>query len=388
MAARLRYARHAMTAHALLHSDEIERYGYPPDNPFKTQRATMFRRLITQRGLSGAPGYRLVAPRSATDPELAGFHDADYIDAIRRVSRGDVREEDLHRGLGVGDCPIFAELDTYARLAVGASIVGAELITAGEVTFAFNPSGGYHHAMPDRAAGFCYLNDVVLACQALTKAGKRVACLDLDAHHGDGTERAFYSRRDVLTISLHESGKTLFPGTGFEDAIGEGEGLGYNVNLPLPAGTDDDLFVHAFEAVVPPLLGAYRPDVIVLEVGMDILAVDPLTHLAMTNNVLLDVLPKVRDAGAPILAVGGGGYHPEATVRGWAVAWSVLTGASLDDDSAFAMGGVFLGSSEWNAGLLDMRSYARPSIRPGLLDSIDARIDALRRTVFPLHGLA
>lgn len=376
-----------MTAHALLHSDEIERYGYPPDNPFKTQRAGMFRRLLARRGLTDAPGFRQVEPRPATDAELLGFHHGEYIDAIRRVSRGDVREDDLFRGLGVGDCPIFADLDAYARLAVGASVVGAELIASGEVRFAFNPSGGYHHAMPDRAAGFCYLNDVVLACQTLRAAGKRVACLDVDAHHGDGTELAFYSNRDVLTISLHESGKTLFPGTGFEDAIGEGDGAGYNVNLPLPAGTDDALFVHAFDAVVPPLLGAYRPDALVLEIGMDILAVDPLTHLAMTNNVVAEVLPKLRSLGVPILAVGGGGYHPEATVRGWMVAWMALTGAELDDDSAFAMGGVFLGTSEWDAGLLDMRSHAPPSVRPGLLDAIDARIDALRSTVFPLHGL-
>ena len=154
-------------------------------------------------------------------------------------------------------------------------MTAADLLLAGEADIVFNLLGGFHHARPEKAAGFCYINDVVLACLRLAEAGKRVACLDVDAHHGDGTQEAFYRRNDVLTISLHESGKTLFPWGGFESEMGEGPGLGYNVNVPLPAGTYDEAFLVAFDQIVVPLLQAYHPDILVLELGMDTLAGDP-----------------------------------------------------------------------------------------------------------------
>jgi len=252
---------------------------------------------------------------------------------------------------------------------------------------AFNPSGGYHHAWPDRASGFCYVNDVALACIALTDAGKRVAFVDLDAHHSDGVQAAFYDRSDVLVISFHESGRTLFPGTGFEDEIGVGAGTGYTVNLPLPVGTYDVAYEGAFDAVAMPLLRAYRPDVVVMEMGMDTLAGDPLAHLHLTNNAPVDCLAKVVQLGLPMLVTGGGGYNVENTVRGWALVWSVLCGDSFDHLSA-GLGGVMMGTSEWAGGLRD-RVLLSDAGRRGTVDAeIATSIDRIRALVFPLHGLA
>jgi acetoin utilization protein AcuC len=250
----------------------------------------------------------------------------------------------------------------------------------------FNPWGGFHHAMPEKAAGFCYVNDPVLGCLRLTQAGKRVAFLDVDAHHGDGVQAAFYSRRDVLTISLHESGKTLFPWSGFEDEIGEGAGRGFNVNIPLPAGTYDAAYLRAFRQVAVPLIEAYRPDVLVIELGMDALAGDPLTHLRLTNNTHADILDRLLRFNLPMLVVGGGGYHQENTVRGWALAWKTLRGQE-EHDLSFGMGGVMLGSSEWAGGLRDHELPVTPEQRAAVEPALDATIATLRRTVFPLHGL-
>jgi acetoin utilization protein AcuC len=278
-------------------------------------------------------------------------------------------------------------LYTYAELVVGATITGVGLILNGTASYIFNPSGGFHHAFPAAAGGFCYINDVVIGCKILKANGKRVFCLDLDAHHGNGTQAAFYRDPDVFTVSFHETGKTLFPWGGFEDEIGEGRGTGYNVNVPLPARTDDDTFVLAFRKIVPPLLEAYNPDVIVLEIGMDILSVDPLTHLSMTNNAIADTLPFLRDSGIPLLMVGGGGYNPEHTARGWALAWTILCGREPDAGLSIGMGGVFLGNAEWGAGLRDGRIYATGEDMIEIKQQVEKTIDSIRRTVFPVHKI-
>ncbi|MBN1131247.1 MAG: acetoin utilization protein AcuC [Chitinispirillaceae bacterium] len=370
-----------------IHSDRIERYHYPPECPFKTGRAGQTRAMLRSMGLYESEQCGETAPRPATKDELLLFHDPAYLHALERVSRGDLRIDDLHRGLGTEDCPVFKDLYDYATLASGGTIRGAELLIDNTTRIAFNPSGGYHHAMTASAGGFCYINDVVLACMVFSGSGRKVFCLDLDAHHGNGTQAAFYGDPRVCTVSFHESGKTLFPWSGFEDEIGEGAGRGYNVNVPLPAGTDDDTFVTAFGTIVPPLLDAFDPDVIVLEIGMDILSVDPLTHLNMTNNALADTLPLLVDRHIPILAVGGGGYHPEHTARGWALAWTILCGNEPDNDMSIGMGGVFLGSAEWSAGLRDGRIYARGEEKVEIGKQVEETVKKIQRTVFPIFNL-
>ena len=234
---------------------------------------------------------------------------------------------------------------------------------AGEADIAFSLLGGFHHAMAARAAGFCYLNDVALACHRLAARGRRVLYLDIDAHHGDGVQDLFYERGDVFTISLHESGRTLFPWGGFEDETGRGAGAGCNANLSLPAGTYDAAFLQAVDEVVLPLLGAYRPDVVVLELGMDALAGDPLTHLSLTNHAHEHVLRRLLAQELPLLVAGGGGYHVANTVRGWALAWQVCAGEADEHDPSLGLGGVLLGSTEWAGGLRDRER--RPIVNVG-----------------------
>lgn len=370
-----------------IHSKEIERYHYPPECPFKTERAAATKQILCSMGLYTVDTASEVSPRPATKPELLLFHEPEYLEALRRVSHGDLRAEDLHRGIGTQDTPVFSDLFSYAELAAGATITGVGMILNGTASYVFNPSGGFHHAFPAAAGGFCYINDVVIGCKILKANGKRVFCLDLDAHHGNGTQAAFYGDPDVFTVSFHETGKTLFPWGGFEDEIGEGRGGGYNVNVPLPAHTDDDTFVLAFRKIVPPLLEAYNPDVIVLEIGMDILSVDPLTHLSMTNNAIADTLPFLRDTGIPLLMLGGGGYNPEHTARGWALAWTILCGREPDADMSIGMGGVFLGNAEWGAGLRDGRIYTTGEDMVEIRKQVEKTIDTIRRTVFPVHKI-
>ena len=369
---------------AVLHSSELASYHYPADCPFKTERAAEMLRILSS---SDDDFFSVVAPRSASREELMEYHTGTYLDVLERVSGGTFTADDLFFGLGTPDTPVFHDLYPYASLAAGAGLTATELLLSGEYHYCFSPSGGYHHAYADKAGGFCYINDMVLACKKLALAGKRVFCLDLDAHHGNGTQAAFYSDPRVFTVSFHESGKTLFPWAGFEDEIGEGEGRGFNVNLSLPAGTDDDAYTRVFPQVVPPLISAFNPDFIVLEIGMDILSVDPLTHLSMTNNAIADVLPQLRAIGIPVLMVGGGGYNPTATARGWALCWQTVCGMATDTDLTIGMGGMFLGNAEWNGGLRDMRSYARGDEKHAIDEQLQRSVDTIRKTVFPLHGI-
>jgi len=376
------------TAAAFVHSPELDAYHYPADCPFSAQRAGKARKTLAELGLLAGDGRREVAPKPATRAELERFHAPEYLTALLRAAGGELDAAGLNMGLGTPDCPVFPDMYAYPEAACGASLTAARLLLAGEVSIAFNPSGGYHHAGPAHAAGFCYLNDVVLACQELTGHGRRVAFVDVDAHHGDGVQAAFYERDDVLTLSLHESGRTLFPGTGFVDEFGHGKGRGYSVNVPFPMGTYDAAYLRAFEAVAVPLLTAYAPDVLVLELGMDGLADDPLTNLRLTNNVYAEIIQRLLQLGRPLLATGGGGYHVENTARGWALAWSVLCGADESVELSAGLGGVMLESSEWSGGLRDRELPVDRRRRRLVEQAVDAAIANIRENVFPLHGLS
>ncbi len=369
---------------AFLYSPEVEGFSYPPDCPFKSQRAGLTRQRLRSLGLLGASDRVEISARKASLAELQHFHTARYLEEIQRAAGGDLTVAGLHMGFGEPDTPVFSGMFEYGAWACGAGLNAADLLLAGKADVAFNLLGGFHHAMAEKAAGFCYLNDIVLACLRLADAGKRVACVDVDAHHGDGTQSAFYGRSDVLTISTHESGKTLFPWGGFEDEIGEGRGLGFNVNVPMPAGTYDDAFLIAIQRVVVPLLERYAPDVIVLELGLDTLAGDPLTHLCMTNNVVVDVLKRLLAFDRPLLVAGGGGYHVENTVRGWALAWRTCCG---EDDFSAGLGGVMLESTEWAGGLRDRALPVTADQHKTVEPALEATINAVLQRVLPYHGL-
>ncbi len=371
-----------------VHTDDLDEGGYPEAVPFNTARAGMTYRKLQSMGLLEGVDRRVVAPVKLTREQLERFHEPRYLDALDRAGRGEHDLSALWMGLGTPDCPLFPGMLDYVSLAAGGSVTAAEVLLAGEAEVAFNPSGGFHHAHAGRAGGFCYVNDIVLACLRMTDAGKRVLFLDLDAHHCDGVQDAFYERNDVMTVSLHQSGTTLFPGTGFEVEIGHGAGRGYSVNFPLPVGTYDAAWVHVYTRGAQPLIEAFDPDVIVLELGMDALAGDPLAHLQLSNNAYADVVERVRRLGKPILATGGGGYHVENTVRGWALCWSVLCGDQEDHDAmSIGMGGVMLETTDWSGGLRD-RTLLSDAGRRGEVDAaIDATLRKIERTVFPLHGI-
>ena len=372
---------------AFLYSPEIEGLSYPPDCPFKTQRASLTQRRLKSFGLLGTDGRIEIAPRPATLAELKQFHTARYLQELQRAAGGDLTVEGLRMGFGGPDTPVFKNMFDCGAWACGAGLVAAGLLLEGRADIAFNLLGGFHHAMAGHAAGFCYLNDVVLACMKLAGVGKRVLYLDVDAHHGDGVQTAFYQRQDVMTVSLHETGRTLFPWGGFEDEIGEGPGRGYNVNVPLPPETYDEAFLTAFNGVVVPLVDFFRPDVIVLELGLDTLAGDPLTHLRLTNNAVVEVLERLLRFNRPMLVAGGGGYHVENTVRGWALAWRTCCGENEESDFGFGMGGVMLASSEWAGGLRDRTLAVTPDQRRAVEPELQTTLDTVSRQIFQLHGI-
>ena len=361
------------TRAVFIHSPEIERYHYPPDCPFTTERAALTRNTLISMGLLSGDARSEVAPVATERDTLLGFHTTRYLDALQNAPEGYLDVEYLQMGLGTPDCPIFRGMYEYAALACGGSLKGAELILMDETDVAFNPSGGYHHAHPGRASGFCYMNDVALACMALAGRGRKVLFVDIDAHHADGVQGAFYDRRDVMTISFHESGRTLFPGTGFVDEIGSGEGEGFSVNVPLPLGTYDEPFLDAFHQIALPLIEAYEPDVLVLELGMDALASDPLTHLALTNNAHSEVISLLRGYSKPLLVTGGGGYHVENTVRSWALGWSVMSGQDTDEHPALE--------------LRDRKIAPHADQVAVVVPYVESMVRTVKASIFPIHGL-
>ena len=372
---------------AFVYSRELEKHPYPPDHPFNVSRAKKTREIVNSLGLLSGNGRSEVPPTPAERIVLKKFHSARYLHALQTASKGRWDAKALDMGLGTGDCPVFRGLYEYATLASGATLVGAKLIISGDADVAFNPSGGFHHAGPEHASGFCYINDVALACIVLAGAGKRVLYLDVDVHHGDGVAYAFYDRSDVMTISLHQDPRTLFPGTGFEYEIGTGRGEGYCVNVPLPVGTYDEAYIKAFIEIALPLIAAYNPDAIVLQLGADALAGDPLAHLCLTNNAYVDVIERVLSFNRPILATGGGGYNVGNTARAWGLAWSVLSGAYHAHGRDRALEGLMLGSTDRQDNLRDKSPPISNQQRNAVMPAVEAIIEAVKAKVFPVHGL-
>lgn len=370
-----------------IYSQVFEKYRYPADSVFDTQRAVRTHELLMSLGLLGADCGTELAPVLATKAELKKFHTERYLDALQQAAAGELTREGLHMGLGTPDCPVFPDMFDYACWACGATLTGAELILSGETDIAFNPSGGFHHARAEKASGFCYINDLVLACMRFISNGRKVLYLDIDAHHGDGVQEAFYSTDKVMVISLHESGNTLFPWTGFENETGDGAGKGFNVNVPLPIGICDESYLQAFNQIVTPLIKAYAPDVFVLQLGMDALAGDALAHLELTNNTHAEIIERLLGFSKPILAIGGGGYHVENTVRGWALAWKIMCGQGDESDLALGMGGVMLQSTDWSGGLRDRVLSKNEQHCKAVESAVQATIKTLTGDVFKYHGI-
>jgi acetoin utilization protein AcuC len=314
---------------------EARIYDHGPQHPLRPERVQLTWDLIEALGLPDRPNVHTLGCRTATDDELLLVHTPEYLDATKRAGEGE--DGDLRRfGYGPGDNPIFPRMHEAAALVAGATLSAAEAVLRGDVEHAFNAAGGLHHAMPSRASGFCVYDDPAVAMAWLLGHGvDRIAYVDVDVHHGDGVQAIFYDDPRVLTISLHESGEYLFPGTGFVDERGGGEAEGTKVNVPLEPSTGDDGWLEAFRSIVPPLVGAWRPDVLVTQLGCDTHHTDPLAHLALTTRAYREAAKSLHElahdaAGGRWVATGGGGYQWARVVpRAWTIAFAEMAEAEL-----------------------------------------------------------
>lgn len=316
---------------SVVYSPAYQRYNFGEGHPFTPIRQTLLTELIHAFELP----IRWVEPGVATREDLLTVHAPDFVEAVEQASQG-ATDLPWRFGLGTTDVPLFPGMDEAARTLVGGTLEAARQITSGAARRVLQLGGGLHHALYDQAAGFCVYNDTAVAIRHLRDAGLRVAYIDVDVHHGDGVQALFYDTADVLTLSIHESGQTLFPGTGSVEETGEGAGRGYALNVPLLPGTSDDVYLEAFEAVVPHALAWFRPDVLVVEAGADAHRLDPLAHLTLSTHGFerlfrrLLALADTHTEGRALFTLGGG-YHPDSTVRVWLLLVALLAGAPLPE---------------------------------------------------------
>jgi len=367
---------------ALIYSPLFGTFNFGDDHPFKLQRNRMAYDLMDAYGLLDLPNMVVRNCLPIDEDLVLTFHDAAYIDRLKEFSVSEEPRADFRFGLGDADCPVFKGIYDCAALGAGATFEAVRMVEEG-FDVAFNLAGGWHHAHRAKASGFSYINDAVLAIKWLVARGRRVVYLDIDAHHGDGVQEAFYDSDQVLTISLHESGIYFFPGTGFEDEIGEGKGAGYSVNVPLLAHTDDDIYMKAFDEVAYPLIDAYNPDIIVAQIGADTFRTDPLTRLEITTQSYCHIIQKIKALKIPLVALGGGGYDLMNTARAWTLAWAIMNGIELNPRLPPSFIAKIKPQGYPHRGLLDAPHWAVEAERNLARDAVEKSIALLKNTIFP-----
>jgi acetoin utilization protein AcuC len=385
----------------LVWSEELLTYDLGATHPMAPGRLEFTMALAHDLGVLAGSDTRIAAPRPASGDVLQLVHEPAYVAAVRGAARR--RSAPVHDAFGLGseDNPIFDRMHEASALVTGATVDAAMAVRGGAVQHAVNLAGGLHHAMPARASGFCVYNDAAVAIAWLLADGvQKVAYVDLDAHHGDGVEAAFYGDPRVLTISLHESGYTAFPGTGFPGDSGHGAAEGTAVNVALPPGTGDAGWLRAFHAVVPPLVRTFEPQILLTQLGCDTHRLDPLAQLELTVDahrhsyaVLHELAHEVT--GGRWIAVGGGGYEIVRVVpRSWTHLLAEITGHPLDPDTETPESWLELVHRRTGReGPKRLTDGAEPAYHPWDAgegdpdDPIDRAIAATRRTVFPDHGL-
>ncbi len=321
-----------MAKAAVVLSEELWQIGHGESHPLRPERLERAYQLLNAYQAFDGHESRLLPTRPATRRELLLFHTDEYVDAVQSLSRGERRHIPSHYNFGPGDNPVFEGMYEIAALKVGAALTATELVASGEVDAAFSPAGGMHHARHNYASGFCIFNDIAVIIHFLLAQGLRVAYVDIDVHHGDGVQEAFYDTDKVLTISVHESGFFIFPGTGFVGETGRGIGQGFAVNLPLAPYTDDEVYLWAFEQIVPPLLRWFGADVVVTQLGVDTHFLDPLGHLNLTTQGYAQVVRMIKELAPRWVALGGGGYEPSVMPRAWTLAYGVMSGQEFPDE--------------------------------------------------------
>ncbi|QBI56054.1 acetoin utilization protein AcuC [Streptomonospora litoralis] len=379
--------------------DGLTSYNFGPQHPLHPVRVELTMALCREFGVFDRPNVALSNGVEPAADELLGLvHDSDYIEAVKRA--GKALEPDDPYCLGTSDNPVFPDMHEASALVAGASVRAASAVWNGESEHAANIAGGLHHAMPGNAWGFCVYNDAALAVAWLLEQGaKRVAYVDVDVHHGDGVQTMFYDDPRVLTVSLHESPMTLFPGTGRPTETGGPGAEGYAVNIALPAGTNDSRWLRAFEAVVPPVLREFQPEVLVTQQGVDTHALDPLANLMLSVDgqrrtySALHRLAK-ETAGGRWVVLGGGGYELVQVVpRAWSHLLAEASGTQLDPAAETPQNWrEFVRERTGEVPPLymtDGREFEVTPFEAGFdpEDPVDQAIQATRRAVFPSHGM-
>ncbi len=393
---------------AVVWDDGYLGYDLGDGHPLNPVRLALTISLARALGVIDGAGTRVVVPQPADDALLTLVHDAAYLDAVRRAPE---HPRSAGHGLNSPDNPVFPRMHEASALIAGGSVAAARQVWTGECQHAVNIAGGLHHAMRSRASGFCVYNDAAIAIAWLLGQGaERVAYVDVDVHHGDGVQRAFYDDPRVLTISLHQSPLSLFPGTGFPTEVGAGDAVGTSVNVALPPGTDDAGWLRAFHAVVPGLLRAFRPGVLVTQCGCDTHREDPLADLALTvdgqraSYAALHRLAHELCDGRWV-AFGGGGYGLVRCVpRAWTHLLAEVTGVPVPPPTPIPASWVeqvrqlgfrtspptSMSDLDDGGGSTGPGGPAEPAWQPwdpGGETALDRAVAATRRAVHPLHGL-
>lgn len=382
--------------------DTFREYNFGPTHPMHPLRLDLTAKLVTELGLFDLDRVEVAPAQVASDAQLARVHTAELIAAVRRAEADEQIADSLAEefGLGTEDVPRFDKIHEASARIFGGSVLAAEAISSGRFRRAVNFCGGMHHAKAGRAAGFCVYNDIAGAIDHLLASGyERIVYIDLDAHHGDGTESIFWDDPRVLTISMHESGRFLFPGTGYADEIGGMKAAASAINIALPPRTSDADWLRAFDAVVPAVVREFRPQIVVSQHGCDGHIEDPLTHLRLSVDAMREATIGVRrlaeeHAEGRWLATGGGGYELVSVVpRAWSNLVAIAAGADISPRTETP--------AAWRAYVEELTQRTPPlSMSDGFDGSfepwssgfdpssdLDRAVMTTRKSVFPFFGL-
>lgn len=370
-----------MSKGVFFYTEQFLRYDLGPQHPLRPIRLARTFELL--QAYHAFESVEVRAPHPCPLDVLSKAHSAEYIETVDRLSAGEHVPFPFRYGFGYGDNPVFPDMWDSSLLYTGASLETAKIVVSGEAQVAMNISGGLHHAHRDRAAGFCVFNDCVVAIHQLRERFERVLYVDIDVHHGDGVQEAFYDDPHVLTVSIHETGQTLFPGSGFVREMGVGKGMGYSVNVPLWPYTDDETWYWAWREGAWPIIQSFRPEAVCLECGADPHYLDPLARLCLTAQGWARAIEDVVSLSIPIVALGGGGYNLTTVPRMWALAFSNLFGIPLTNETPVSFSDhdrvPFLRDEEDPPIAPHDREHARSYARQTVAE--------LKERVFMYHGL-
>ena len=312
-----------------LWSPLLETFDFGKKHPIRVGRFKMIHDFVEEQGFLDLPSVRVITPEPLSEELLRVIHAEGYIASVQRISESGVGEIDI-------DTPGFKGIYTNARIVSGASVTGVKAVLSGEIDHFVSPTGGFHHAMYEHGGGFCIFNDVAACVYELKQRGvERVLIADFDVHHGNGTQEYFYDDPGVMQISFHEDPEWMYPHDGFIEDIGAGAGQGFNINMPFPMDSGDEVYRYAFDRLVPKLIHYYRPQFILFIPGFDAHYLDRLAHLKLTTDMTRYITSGIHRAAhdycnGKMGAMTGGGYHPDSLLWGIGTVISELSGAPYD----------------------------------------------------------